>query len=74
MYALPFTKSSLCFCSRYYDEKGGLKNETVYDVPFKYETSQPPGSWALRGDRVTTLGTNLYGGFYCIIVASFSGD
>ena len=45
---------------RYYNGQGEVKYETKFEVPFKYELPEPPGSWALHGDRVITLGTNMY--------------
>ena len=45
---------------RYYNRHGDVESETTFEVPCKYELPDPPGSWALRGDRVTSLGTNVY--------------
>lgn len=45
---------------RYYDGHGEVKSETKFDVPFKYELPEPPGSWALHGDRVISLGSNMF--------------
>lgn len=47
-------------CVRYFNGQGDVKYETKFDVPFKYDLPEPPGSWALYGDRVITLGTNVY--------------
>lgn len=45
---------------RYYDGKGEVKNEAKFEVPFEYTLPEPPGSWALHGDRVITLGCNMF--------------
>ncbi len=45
---------------RYYNERGNIKCETRFDLSIKYGLPHPPGSWALRGDRVISFGTNMY--------------
>ena len=59
MYLLPAAVIVHSTLFRYYDEKGDIKDETKFDMPFKYELPEPPGSWALHGDRVIALGTNM---------------
>lgn len=45
---------------RYYNGQGDVRYETKFEVPCKHELPEPPGSWALHGDRVITLGTNMF--------------
>lgn len=59
-YAMLMCDVTVHHSHRYYDERGDIKSESSFDVLFKYDLPEPPGSWALRGDRVVTHGLNMY--------------
>ena len=57
--AVPFT-SDVPGTIRYYDENGKVFKTSEFDSGCKHHLSDKQGSFELFGDRVITLGTNMY--------------
>lgn len=53
----------LFYPARYFDENGKVCRTNGFDSGCKHHLSDKQGSFELFGDRVVTLGTNMYENF-----------